>query len=87
MPKKRIIRITELLSTSGSREYVHIETINAWRMNEPFSVIVNSLITLRGKKGDYLVKDSNGNVYPVPAEQFRKNYKPLHFDWSEENAV
>ncbi len=47
--------------------------IDCFRMNEPFEVETMEGL-MSGKKGDWLIKGVNGELYPCADEIFRKTY-------------
>lgn len=50
--------------------------IQAVKMDMPFRVITREG-TMKGKKGDFLIKGIKGEFYPCDAEIFRKTYKKV----------
>jgi hypothetical protein len=56
------------------REYRKTATVKAVQMNEEFEVLTPEGL-MKGHKGDYLCKGSEGELWPVRKHIFEKNYE------------
>ena len=57
----------------GYKVYIKTTTIEAIQMNKDFQVKTLEG-TMQGKKGDYLIKGIEGELYPCKKEIFEKTY-------------